>query len=89
MQERIPLDPNPFGPDSWSTPPDASPVSAQGVVVGALVGLAAGLLVNYLALVGSRFVGLPTSAQPLGDSWFAPVLLVSTVIGILYYSRDH
>lgn len=71
---------------------DRRSVSARGVVVGATIGLSSGMVLNYLALFGQRFLALPWPGPDLSQLppalWFIPVLLTTTSLGALYYSKD-
>ena len=89
MQDHLSLpDPAPLPGESWAGPGEARRVSPQGVLIGALIGLASGLALGYLALLGSRVFQLPWSEQAFGDTLFVPVLLASTVLGVVYYGQD-
>jgi len=65
-------------------------VSASTLVIGASVGLASGLLIDYIALFFLRFVSLPWPG--LNDlpaaAWFIPILVATTILGTLYYSAE-
>ena len=76
------------GGESWTAGPDARQVSARGVVIGALIGLASGLALNYMVLLAASVLRLPWGGEPWGDSWFVPVLLAATVLGVVYYGRE-
>ena len=78
-------------PDSDLSPPPRS-VSARGILVGGAVGLSSGLLLDYLALLGLRLLQLPSPGPALADlmasNWINPVLILTTVLGIIYYGRE-
>ena len=74
--------------EPWSGQGEARRVSPQGVVIGALIGLASGLALSHLALLAASVFRPPWPEQALGDSWFVPVLLACTVLGVVYYGRE-
>ena len=89
MQDHMSLpDPAHSSGESWTGQDDARRVSPQGVVIGALIGLASGLALGYLALLGASVFRLSGSEQGFGDGWFVPVLLACTVLGVVYYGRE-
>jgi hypothetical protein len=67
-------------------------ISARGLVLGAGVGMASGLLLDYLALISLRLLRLPGPEASLegllASAWFVPVILAGTILGSIYYSRD-
>ena len=67
-------------------------ISPRGLVMGATIGLASGLLLDYLALFGLKLLNLPapdtTFPQLLGSAWFIPLIVAGTVLGALYYASE-
>lgn len=89
MQEHLSLsEAGPALGEPWSADAERRPVSARGVVVGALIGLASGLALGYIVLLGRSLLRLSWLDTPWGDSWFVPVVLACTVLGVVYYSRE-
>lgn len=74
--------------EPWSTGAEKRPISARGVVIGALIGLASGLALDYIVLLGLSLPWLPWSGVSWGDSWFVPVVLACTALGVVYYGRE-
>jgi hypothetical protein len=83
----LPLDPRQLISAPWMAPLRGRPISARGVVVGAVIGILSGLLLCYLALFGLFLMGRPDSAQGLGEAWFGLAVLATTVLGVVYYGR--
>jgi hypothetical protein len=67
-------------------------ISARTLAMGGAIGLASGLLIDYVALFFLRFVSVPWPGPALSDfpvaAWFLPILVASTVLGARYYSSE-
>lgn len=67
-------------------------IPTRTLVMGGAVGLASGLLIDYLALFLVRFVSVPWPGPGLSDfpaaAWFLPILVAATVLGARYYSSE-
>ena len=72
--------------------PDERTLSTNDAIIGGAVGLAFGVLLDYLVLFCTRFLGLPWSGPDLNQVpaalWFVPVLMISTALGVYYYSSE-
>ena len=67
-------------------------ISPAGLAIGGAIGLAVGVLLNYVILFHLQYVHLPWSGPSLHQVplvvWFVPVVIATTFLGAVYYSSE-